>query len=101
MNIKAALTLTLTAGLIATSTLPIAPRFAERLAEYEATKDGIAVVHAVQLAQPNDTHLERTRDALTRHCRNLVDAYNTGAQITADDLTAAHLPTSLNAGSCE
>lgn len=101
MNIKAALSLTLTAGLIATSTLPIAPRFAERLAEYEATKDGIAVVYAAQLAQPNDAHLERSRDALARHCRNLVDAYNTGAQIAAEDFATALLPASVNASSCE
>lgn len=101
MNIKAAVTLAIATGLIATSTMTVAPRFAERLAEYEATKAGIAVVHAALLAQPNDQHLERTAEALTSHCRDLVALYNAGAQTATAGFTAAHLPTSLDAATCE
>jgi cell division GTPase FtsZ len=97
---KALVTLALTLGLAAGTGLGTAPRFAERLAEFDATTVGIQVAHTAHLADPEDQRAERAYIALTEHCADLVALYNVGAEAAPADFAAAHLPASLDIAEC-
>ena len=97
--IKAALTLTIAAS-IAIS-LPTSARFAEKLAEYDATVAGIAIVETAQTKDPDAAQLEHTRLSLVEHCENLSALYNVGAAAAPDELSRAGLPSAVSAAACQ
>lgn len=98
--IKALITLTITLGLAASTGLGTAPRFAERLAEFEATTAGIQVAHNAHLTNPDDERAARAYAALTEHCTDLVALYNVGAQAAPIEFSAARLPATLDIAQC-